>query len=113
MSTGEFAIISSSLTLFGIALGIYYQKGKINAETKRIGKESVKTEADTLKSLADVYQIKINADIQIAQQWERIVGELRKELELEKAECDSKLMHMQKKIDAMKIEIDQLKNKRA
>lgn len=70
-----------------------------------------KTVADTLKSLADVYNIKAGAEIQIAQQWQKLADELRRELEKERMECDSKMQKMQEKIDNLKQEVEKLKNK--
>ena len=97
MTGGGFAIIALLIKYF--------------IERKGAKKTEDKTVADTLKSLADVYNIKAGAEIQIAQQWQKLADELRKELDEERIHCDMKMVKMQGKIDELKQEIEKLKNK--
>jgi hypothetical protein len=110
MTAGFTAILVGALPLMGAMIDRLLNKRKGRAETKKLSVESTKTEADTLKSLADVYKIKVGAEIEIAKEWQKILQEIRQELETERAECDSKLLHMQKKLDKMHEEIKLLKN---
>lgn len=97
-------IMTGLFGLCGILLGHFLGKRKTKADTTKV-------EADTLKSLADVYNIKISADLQIAQQWQKIADEIRTELDKERRECDARLQIMQKMIDDLKKEIELLKPK--
>lgn len=78
-------------------------------DRKKSKGDNNKTGADTLKALADVYHIKVGAEILIAQQWQKLNDELRKELDQERKECDIKISKMQGKIDDLKNEVDKLK----
>lgn len=98
----DYIIATGIFGLLSLLIGRWLERNKTKADTN-------KTSADTLKSLADVYNIKVGAEIMIAQQWEKIVGELHKDLEQERKECDIKIGKMQGKIDELKSEVDQLK----
>ena len=78
-------------------------------ENRQGRKNENKTEADTLKSLAEAYSIKTGAEIQIAQQWQKLAAELRGELDEERKECDLKMEKMQLKINELKKEVEKLK----
>jgi len=77
-----------------------------------------KTQASSIKTLAEAYQIKVGAEIAISQEWKRITDDLKGQLHDERVECDRQLQLMQNQINQqnnhindMKLEISTLKNK--
>lgn len=94
----------SSALLFLLAWWRFYKRDKSNRSNK---------DANTTKTLAEAYQIKMSAELSIAMEWKKVADTFKTQIEEEREQCvqdmDRQRSHFEGKIKNLESQVNLLR----